>query len=292
MSKPYQLGLYEKAMPNSLNMADKLRTAKQFHYDFMELSIDETPEKLARLDMSRDDRLQLVQLMQQEALPIRTICLSGHRKYPLGSADPDLRRTSLAIMERAIHLACDLGVRIIQIAGYDVYYEPSTQATRDYFLIGLRKSVEMAAQYGVILAFETMETPFMNTVKKAMVYVSEINSPYLQVYPDAGNCTNAAIAEGQDVIQDLLVGTGHIAALHLKETVPGKYREIEFGHGHVDFEAMISNALAQGVRLFVTEFWDHPTMNYREHILFSKSFIDEKFSSADQNSGMLTHRCT
>jgi len=29
--------------------------------------------------------------------------------------------------------------------------------------------------------------------------------------------------------------SGHIAAMHLKETLPGKFREIPYGTGHVDF---------------------------------------------------------
>ena len=46
----------------------------------------------------------------------------------------------------------------------------------------------MAAKAGVMMGFETMETEFMNTVEKAMVYVNRVNSPYLNVYPDLGKC--------------------------------------------------------------------------------------------------------
>lgn len=280
MKRFYRLGLYEKSMPNSLSMEEKLQTAKQFGYDFLEMSIDETPEKLARLEMPAEERTALLHTMRRVGLPIRTICLSGHRKYSMGSMDDKVCARSIAIMEQAIRLAYDLGVRIIQLAGYDVYYEESTMETRARFLESLRHSVGVAAGYGVILAFETMETPFMNNVKKAMVYVREVNSPYLQVYPDTGNCTNAAVAYQEDVIQDLLSGKGHIAAMHLKESVPGKFREIAYGTGHVDFTRLIEAALQQGVRLFVTEFWDVPHLSYREHIRLSKTFIDQKFSEA------------
>ena len=37
------------------------------------------------------------------------------------------------------------------------------------------------------------------------------------------------------VIEDIQKGKGHIVAAHLKETVPGKYREIPFGTGHTEF---------------------------------------------------------
>ena len=81
----------------------------------------------------------------------------------------------------------------------------------------------MAAAKGIVLGFETMETPFMNTVQKSMKYVNLVDSLYLNVYPDLGNITNAAKAEGGDVLKDLETGRGRLAAMHLKETVPGKF---------------------------------------------------------------------
>ena len=38
--RKYVLGVYEKAMPNSLSIKEKLELAKQLGYDFMEISID------------------------------------------------------------------------------------------------------------------------------------------------------------------------------------------------------------------------------------------------------------
>lgn len=113
----------------------------------------------------------------------------------------------------------------------------------------------MAAKKGIVLGFETMETEFMNTVEKAMKYVNCINSPYLGVYPDMGNITNAAKTYGTDVLEDIRTGIGHLDAVHLKETVPGVFREVPFGTGHVDFPAVIAETWKAGVRRYVTEFW-------------------------------------
>ena len=148
-------------------------------------------------------------------------------------------------MEKAIQLACDLGLRIIQLAGYDVYYEEGGEDTRALFLENLKKSAEMAAAAGVTLAFETMETEFMNTVEKAMAYVKLVNSPYLKVYPDSGNLTNAAVAYHTRVSDDLETGRGSISAVHLKETKPGVFREVPYGTGHVDFVDVIKTAWSQ-----------------------------------------------
>ncbi len=280
MEKQYTLGLYEKSMPADLSWEEKLSEAKGAGFDFVEISIDETDAKHSRLDMTKEERLELVTLMQKTGVPIRTMCLSGHRKYPLGSSHPETEKRGMEIMEKAICLAEDLGIRIIQLAGYDVYYEPSTLETKKRFLKNLKKAAEMAAKAGVLLGFETMENEFMNTVEKAMKYVTLTGSSYLHVYPDIGNITNAAKSYENDVLEDLELGRGHIVAMHLKETVPGKFREIPFGTGHVDFESAVSKAWDLGVRKFVTEFWYTGNPAWREDLKFANGMFTKLLSRA------------
>ena len=251
----YLLGLYEKAMPGWLTWAEKLQAAKNAGFDYVEMSIDETDDKLARLDYTDGQIDEIIAAMRAVNLPFRSICLSGHRKYPFGSHDKATQVRSMEIMQKAVTLAARLGIRTIQLAGYDVYYEDGDEQTRSDFLKNLELATEMASRDGVQLGFETMETPFMDTVGKAMNYVNIVNSPYLGVYPDVGNITNAAKLYNTDVLRDLRSGKGHIVAVHLKETVPGKYREIPYGTGHVDFESVIKTSWELGVRRYVTEFW-------------------------------------
>lgn len=251
----YFLGLYEKAMPGNLTWAEKLQAAKNAGFDYVEMSIDETDDKLARLDYTDGQIDEIIAAMRAVNLPFRSICLSGHRKYPFGSHDKATQVRSMEIMQKAVTLAARLGIRTIQLAGYDVYYEDGDEQTRADFLKNLKSATEMASRDGVQLGFETMETPFMDTVGKAMNYVNIVDSPYLGVYPDVGNITNAAKLYNTDVLEDLKSGKGHIVAVHLKETVPGKYREIPYGTGHVDFESVIKTSWELGVRRFVTEFW-------------------------------------
>ncbi len=221
-----QLGLYEKAIPYETDWKTKLVSAKEAGFDFFEISIDESKERMLRLDWDMSQRKELVNASLKAGLQIRTMCLSGHRKYPLGSGKKEIENKSLEIMKKAIDLAAFIGVRIIQIAGYDVYYdEQSCPETRERFALNLEKSVEMASRVGIILALETMENDFMNTVKKAMKFVSMINSPYLKIYPDSGNIANAV----RDVRTDIMYGDGHIVAAHLKETNPGVFREVPYG---------------------------------------------------------------
>lgn len=277
--KNYALGLYEKSMPAELSWQEKLMAAKTAGFDFLEMSIDESDAKLARLDMPLAERTEIRQAMAASGIPIRSICLSGHRKYPLGSPDPDVRRYSLEIMQKAVALAADLGVRIIQVAGYDVYYEAGSPASKALFRENIARCAAMAAQEGTVLGFETMETAFMDTVAKAMEYVTAVNSPYLGVYPDSGNLTNAAQLYKADLLTDIESGRGHIVAFHLKETVPGKYREIPFGTRHVDFAAIIKAAWAMGVRRYVAEFWYVGNAAWQEDLRAAHDFLTKSFAA-------------
>lgn len=273
----YLIGIYEKAMPNTLSIAEKLQTAKEFGYDFVEISIDETDEKLSRLEWTDDEIAALREDVSRVGIGFGSMCLSGHRKYPLGSHDPAVRARSLEIFEKACRLCEKLGIRIIQLAGYDVYYEEKDSQTEKDFLKNLKYITSYAAARGILLGFETMETPFMDTVNKAMKYVRLVNSPYLGVYPDIGNLTNAARIYKDNVDTDLMSGEGHIVAAHIKETVEGHYRDIPFGTGETRYEEAIDALHSMGVNRFVTEFWyKEENGDYREVIRHAIGFVREK----------------
>lgn len=276
----YALGLYEKAMPANLGWEEMLLAAKEAGFDHLEISIDESDARLARLQWSPRQREALCGLMYKAGMPIKTMCLSGHRKYPLGSHDPATRTRSLDIMRSALDLAADLGVRIVQLAGYDVYYEESDAESLAFFAENLQRSVAYAAMKGVAMGFETMETPFMDTITKGMAYVKQVNSPYLGMYPDLGNLTNAVHAYGLDIAAEIQASRGHCFAMHLKETEEGKYRDMDFGTGRVDFVSGIRQARACGIHLFVAEFWHDGRAEWKERLRVSCDFLRGRFAAA------------
>ncbi|MDY6062864.1 MAG: L-ribulose-5-phosphate 3-epimerase [Erysipelotrichaceae bacterium] len=272
----YLLGMYEKSMPNTLSIKEKLLFVKEAGFDHLEISIDESDEKLNRLNWS-DEEIKTIRLaIIETGVPIITMCLSGHRKYPLGSLDSNISQRSLEIMQKAITLAAKLGIRIIQLAGYDVYYEEGSQATKNKFIENLKIASEMAAKESILMGFETMETSFMDTVEKAMEYVKLIDSPYLQIFPDIGNLTNAEKIYGVGVVDDLKKGQGHLIAAHLKETIPNHYREITFGTGHTDYINDLMELKKQGVRLFTGEFWYTGQENWQDICKEAASFLRDK----------------
>ncbi|GFG41971.1 L-ribulose-5-phosphate 3-epimerase [Streptococcus canis] len=240
MARP--IGIYEKATPKQFTWRERLQFAKDLGFDFVEMSVDESDARLARLEWTKEERLDLVKAIYETGIRIPTICFSGHRRYPLGSNDTVIEAKSLELMKQCIELAQDLGVRTIQLAGYDVYYEEKSPETRARFIKNLRQSCDWAEQAQVMLSIEIMDDPFINSIEKYLAVEKEIDSPYLFVYPDTGNVS----AWHNDLWSEFYNGHKSIAALHLKdtyavtETSKGQFRDVPFGQGCVDWEEMFA----------------------------------------------------
>lgn len=277
----YRIGIYEKASPVEISWEERLIAAREAGFDYIEMSIDETDMRMSRLDWSDEQIYELLETQKKVGVPIETICFSAQRKYPLGSAKWEKEAKELLV--KGVLFARKMGIRIIQTQGYDCYYEEtSDESTRERFYRNLEEGAMFAASHGVMLAMETMENDFMNTVEKAMYSVNRVNSPYLQVYPDIGNISNAT----KDVVADIITGKGHIAAAHLKETLPGKFREIPYGAGQVDFPPAIAKLYEQGVRRFVAEFWYCGEENWRQIAGNNRMFLDSQFEKARELLGL------
>jgi len=275
MTKNYYLSLYEKALPDSMSLGEKWAMAKACGYDGIEISVDESDGRLARV-LDPAVKSATLRELRENGIPVRTMCLSGQRRFPFGSRDESVREKSMKLVCRAIDFSCETGIRVIQIPGYDVWYEERGKDTEAFFAEGLKAIIPYAAAHGVILAFETMENDFMNTAEKAMGYVSEIASPYLTVYPDLGNIRNGT----EDPIGDLRTARGHIAAAHLKETVEGVYRNMEYGEGRVDFVGCLKELLSQNVGIYNCEFWYDGKTDPATFITRNRRYIENCFAKA------------
>ncbi|QXN61606.1 L-ribulose-5-phosphate 3-epimerase [Serratia fonticola] len=283
--RQHPLGIYEKALPKHLSWPERLALAKACGFDFVEMSVDESDERLARLSWSKEQRLSLVSAMLETGISIPSMCLSGHRRFPFGSHDEATRQQAYLIMEQAIQLAKDVGIRTIQLAGYDVYYEQQDEGTLARFTEGMQWAVERAAAAQVMLAVEIMDTEFMSSISKWKSWDSLLASPWFTVYPDVGNLT----AWGNDVEQELQLGIDRVAAIHLKdtfpvtETSPGQFRDVPFGEGCVDFVALFRTLKQLNYRgAFLIEMWTEKADEPVAEIVQARRWIEQQM----QQGGM------
>ena len=281
------IGIYEKALPKDMNWAERFAAAKAAGYDFLEISVDETPERMARLDWSLAERLEFFRLSRESGVPVPTMCLSGHRKIPFGSADPAIRAQAAEFMEKAIRFACDTGIRVIQLAGYDVYYEPTTRESRERYYAGMERALEVAARHQVTLALEIMDTSFQNSISKYLKLKERLPSPWFMVYPDIGNLT----AWGNDVAEELALGIHEIVGVHVKETkpvgpnFPGAFRDVPFGEGTVDFVHCFKTLhdLAYAGP-FLIEMWTEKSADPLGEIAKARAWVGERLQQGGYTS--------
>ncbi|MCK3655242.1 xylulose 5-phosphate 3-epimerase [Pasteurellaceae bacterium Macca] len=277
--RKHKLGIYEKALPKNISWQDRLSIAKACGFDFVEISIDETDERLARLDWSKKERIKLVKAIINTGVTIPSMCLSGHRRFPFGSKNPETRQKAYEIMEKAIQLAVDLGIRTIQLAGYDVYYEEQDAETLRLFEEGLKWAVELAASNEVTIAVEIMDTQFMSSISRWKKWDEIIKSPWFTVYPDIGNLS----AWNDNVVEELTLGMDKISKIHLKdtykvtETCKGQFRDVPFGDGCVDFVGFFKTLAELNYRgAFLIEMWTEKAEEPIAEIINARRWIEQK----------------
>ncbi|HCM90633.1 MULTISPECIES: L-ribulose-5-phosphate 3-epimerase [Vagococcus] len=279
-----KIGIYEKALPKDVTWEERIRLTSELGFDFIEMSIDETDARLARLEMTDQEIQSIRESCQKYKVRINSICLSGHRRFPFGSEDKENRIQAEILLEKAIILAHKLSISIIQVAGYDVYYEPKSMLSRELFIEGLRKGTKKASQYGIILSIEIMDDPFMNSIEKFLEIKQQIPSPFLQVYPDLGNLS--AWPENNPA-RELELGISAITSIHLKDTYAvskenkGQFRDVPFGDGCVDFTGLLKTLHRLGYDgTFLIEMWSEKNVDFKKRIQDATDYLYPKLREA------------
>jgi len=273
------VGLYEKALPASLCWEERLVTAGQAGYDFVEISIDESDERLGRLDWRASERSKLRRAIANSGVKIMSMCLSGHRKYPLGSHTSAIRQQGQEILRKAIEFAGDVGLRVVQVMAYDVFYETSDNETRVYFLEGLEHGTRWAAQSGVMLGLENLDTPFVDSIDKALAVIREIDSPWLHLYPDIGNLAAAGYCPPDEVN----LAKGQLLGIHVKDSLPRVIRGVPFGEGIVPFQETFQALVKMGFwGLIGVEMWGnmHADQDPIACVAEARRFVDSLVNEA------------
>jgi predicted hexulose-6-phosphate isomerase len=271
-----RLGLYEKAICFNLEWGKKMDLVRSSGFAFLELNIDAANDRLPRLYQGTE-AASIRRAVEASGVFVETMALTANRAYPLGSEDTAVREKALDIVRRAVAFAHEAGIRLIHLAGYDEHGEKRTPATEQLFFDSIAICVREASSAGVMLAIETMDTPFMASVERIMTVVRMIDSPYLQCYVDVGNIT----ASGLNPTKEIYLGGKHIVGVHLKDTTPGIYRDIPFGKGIVDFDLCLETLASIGYNSFlVAETWCYDKESFHDSLPNISAFLLKKLANA------------
>jgi len=227
------VGLYEKALPSAWSWDQRLVAIAEAGYSFAEISIDPSEERLARLTWPAPEKADLRNTIAASGVPILTMCLSALREYALGSRIPATRARGMETLRRAIDFSVDVGIRIVQVPGYDVFAEqPGDADTAARFMDGIHQAVEWAGQAGVMLGFENVDVPLSESIIFCVEIMHQVNSVWFQLYPDMAN----AAAAGYDPVPELPHCADHLVAVHVKDSLPRTIRGVPFETGLMHFD--------------------------------------------------------
>ena len=272
-----ELGIYEKALRWDGSWRSLFDQARRAGFSFLDLSVDETPEREARLAWTPQQRAEVRAASEEAGVAIGGLCLSIHRRIGPGSADPAVRQRAIEVLEQGIDLCADLHIPVLQLAGYYAYYEDLTPDARTWYVECLRAGARHAARRGVLLGIENVDGTDITSVTEAMTVVHEINSPWLQLYADLGNIAE----QGLDMVGELRCGEGHFLALHAKEVRRGEPRRVPMGDGIVDWDTAFAELARQGWagRLMI-EMWNDDAPDSAERAASARDFIATKLDAA------------
>ena len=282
MRSEVSLGIYEKALVSPREDTDGewrafMSQVPACGFAFVDLSVDESPERAARLQWTPSQRRTVQADARAEGVLIGGLCLSLHRAIGPGSADPATRHRARTVMEEGIRLCHDLQIPVLQVAGYYCYYEPAHPDAETWYHEMLEDAVPLASRLGVVLGIENVDGTDVTSVTKVMEHVEAIDSPYLQAYPDLGNIAE----QGLDVATELATGRGHMVAMHAKDVRRGEPRRVGMGSGIVDWETSFATLANQGWsgRLML-EMWNDDSPESARRCVAARHFLESALTKA------------
>jgi L-ribulose-5-phosphate 3-epimerase len=266
-------GIYEKALPGTSSWDQKTKSAKAAGFDFVELCIDEDEERIARVDLAPSKARELAAIARDNGLSMHSLCLSAHRKFPLGSMDDRLAARSIELTKKTLDFANNTGLKVLQIAGYDVFYEQSSAETYARFRRGLRTIATLAEEHDVMLGLENVDAEMSRTIAQCMDIINAIDSPCLEMYPDFGNLS----AQEVDYLTEMPKAQDRIIGLHVKDTRPGQYRNVNMQDGTVDFDSMFAVLRKMNCSApCVIEMWNEDSPDSTDIIRSALQFVKDR----------------
>ena len=219
-----QVGHLREGAPRGPLLDGRLAAAARAGYQFVEISIDESDDRAGASGMAARRRGRSCTARSRTRPPPSTRCASAPTASTRWAARPGPSAGGRwTIMRRAIDFAAEFGIRIVQVAGYDVSLRGIHRA--DPRPVPAKASCSPPSGRGNPASpspLENVECPVVDSIEKGMRFVQAADTPWFQMYPDIGNLT----AMEKDVTRELLAGGRHVVGLHLKDTRIREFRRV------------------------------------------------------------------
>jgi hexulose-6-phosphate isomerase len=188
--------------------------------------------------MSGMDRSEVLDALKETGLLAPSVCCSTHWSKPLSDPDPEVRRAGLEGLNTALRDAHEYGAKSVLLVPAVVNENVSYADAYERAQAEVRKSLPLAQELGVKIAFENVWNNFLLSPLEAARFVDEFDSPWVGWFFDIGNICSMGWPE-----QWIRVLGERIVQVHFKEFSRKKMNEqgtwkgfaVEYGEGDVNW---------------------------------------------------------
>lgn len=181
------------------SLRDKMKAVKAAGFDGVEM-------------MSHLDQAEVLKAREEAGLEITSVCGERHWKLPLSHPDPKVREEGLAALQQTLRDAKAYGASSVLLVPGVVNNEVSFEVCWQRSIAQIRQAIPLAEELGVKISIENVWNNFITTEDKAVRYLDEINSPWVQWHFDVGN----VIRYGDPIAWIKALGK-RISRVHIKE---------------------------------------------------------------------------
>jgi len=223
-------------LPDSLNIEDRFKLARDCGFQGLEVHPESDPEKIREMRAAAE----------KTGVRIHSI-IHGGWGNPLSSPDPKVAEEGAAQLVAALKIGKELGadnvLLVPAVVNADTRYADAYERSQKH----LRKIIPTAEKLKVKILVENVWNNFLLSPIESARYVDEFKSPWLQAYFDVGN----VVAFGWP--EDWILTLGHrIGKIHLKDFKRGPRQWVNLRDGDVDWPKVRKALHDVGYKGFVT----------------------------------------
>ena len=233
-------GITGLVIPKDWSFDDTIERISAAGYEAFELALRDAG--YLTLETPQSDLERIRDRAKAAGIELTSLC-PAIRDQPrdLMNADPVIRNQSIALFERAIHVAATAGVdTILVVLGslapelfYDIAYENA--------LSSMKKLAPVAESVGVRLAIEYVWNKFLLSPVEFARFCDDVDSPNVGFYFDPGNMAIFSYPEHW-----VRICGRHLMAAHVKDFKRDGFQWMPLLEGDIDFGAVMRELRALG----------------------------------------------
>jgi hexulose-6-phosphate isomerase len=178
---------------------EKMKAVKAAGFDAVEMS-------------SHMDQVEVLKAREATGLTVVSVCGEKHWSKLLSDPNVAVRDEGLAALQQTLRDAKAYGTDSILLVPGRVTKDVSFEDCWQRSIEQIRRAIPLAAELAVKISIENVWNDFITTEDKAVKYIDEINSPWVQWHFDVGN-----IIRYGDPIEWIKALGKRITRVHVKE---------------------------------------------------------------------------